>query len=94
VEFLNTLPLLLEKYNRNDLAEHNFFPLNDKYEMLCSGVYSKKEYQELFSVSITPYFKKQISFYKYHLLVLAETEFYLLAKFAAAALRFFRNKLI
>jgi glycosyltransferase involved in cell wall biosynthesis len=93
VNFLNALPFLLEKYNRGNLTEHNFFPLNDKYEMLCSGVLSKKEYQELFSATITPYYRKQAGFRKYFLLGLANTEFYQLAKFAAAALRLLKSKL-
>jgi glycosyltransferase involved in cell wall biosynthesis len=93
VKFLERLPLLLEKYNRNDLAEHNFFPLNDKYEMLCSGVFSKKEYQELFHILLTPYYRKQAGFRKYFLLCLAETALYPLAKFKATVLRVLKNSI-
>jgi glycosyltransferase involved in cell wall biosynthesis len=93
VKFINSLPLLLAQYSRDDLAMHNFFPLNDKYEMLCSGVFSMKEYQELFSITITPYYRRQTGCRKYILLCLAETKLYALAKFFAAALRLLKNRL-
>jgi len=81
IKFLNYVPLLLSKKNREDLNDHNFFPLNDKYEMFCSGVFSRKEYYNLFPVSFTPYFKEQTGFRKYFLLNMAEKKFYILARF-------------
>jgi glycosyltransferase involved in cell wall biosynthesis len=93
VDFLKKIDFLLSKYNKNNLAKHNFFPLNDKYEMLSSQVFSKKEYQELFSLSITPYYLKRTGFYKYFLLALAETWLYSLAKITAAALLQIKNRL-
>jgi hypothetical protein len=93
VNFLNKIDLLLAEYNRKDLAKSNFFPQNDKYAMLSSKVIKKKEYQELFPLSITPYYLKRAGFYKYFLLALAETWFYSPAKFTAAALLQVKNRL-
>jgi glycosyltransferase involved in cell wall biosynthesis len=93
VTFLNRIDPLLNKYNRNDLAKHNFIPLNDKLIMLSSQVFSKKEYQELFPISITPYYLKRAGFLKYLLLALAETWLYSLAKLTAAALLQIKNRL-
>jgi len=76
VKFLNLLPILLDIYNRNDLIAHNFFPLYDKYEMLFSMVFSRKEYQSLFSPVITFYFLKKTGFKKYIMLCIAETKLY------------------
>ena len=83
VKFLIKLPVLLERYGRNDLDKNNFFPLNDKYEMLTSGEFSKKEYQMLYKPVINSYFLKRTGLRKYILLVLAETNFYFFAKFIA-----------
>jgi len=94
VKFLNCLIILLAKNNRGDLYEHNFFPLNDKFQMLCSRVFSEKEYQELFPLSITPYYRKQAGLLKYFLLNLAEKGFYLPAKFIAYFLRYIKYRLL
>jgi glycosyltransferase involved in cell wall biosynthesis len=83
IEFLKRLHILLERYGRNDLEKYNFFPLNDKYEMLTCGEFSKKEYQLLFKPVITFYYLKRTGLRKYILLVLAETNIYFIAKFAA-----------
>ncbi|MDR0312079.1 MAG: glycosyltransferase [Treponema sp.] len=91
VRFLDKIVFLLNKYNKNVLEKHNFFPFIDKYEMLSSNVFSKKEYQELYPLSFTPYYRKQSDFYKYFLLALAETKLYSLAKLAAAALLQIKN---
>jgi glycosyltransferase involved in cell wall biosynthesis len=93
VDFINMIDILLNKYIRNDLAKHNFFPLNDKYAMLSSQVFSKKEYQELFPLSITFYYLKRAGFYKFFLLALAETLLYSPAKLIAATLLKIKNRL-
>ena len=87
VNFLNLLPSLLIKYERDDLSKHNFFPLIDKYEMLSSGLFTKKEYQSLFQLSITPYYRKRAGLRKYIILVLAETACYIPAKFIAVFMK-------
>ena len=92
IKFLRQIPLILEKYNRNDLAEYNFFPFNDKYEMLCSGEFSKSEYHSLIPLSFTQYYKKNTKNLKYALLVLAESKFYFLAKKLAFLIRILKNK--
>ena len=93
VKFLEQLPLLLEKYDRNDLAAYNFFPLNDKYEILCSGVFNKNEYQALFSSPIDSYYLKQSGFRKYVLLIIAETFFYPMLKFSIISFRSLKKKM-
>ena len=92
-KFLNQIPLLLEKYNRLDLGAYNFFPLNDKYEMLCSGIFSRNEYKALFSLSLTAYHKKHCGFVKYMLLSMAEAGFYLPVKFFILFVRALKDKL-
>jgi len=87
IKFINRLPVLLEEHGRNDLAKHNFLPLNDKYEMLSCGEFSKKEYQALFKPIITSYYLKRTGLRKYPLLVLAETDFYFLARLCALFLQ-------
>jgi glycosyltransferase involved in cell wall biosynthesis len=90
VDFLDKIDPLLEKYNRNDLSKHNFLPFYDKFEMLCSGLFSKKEYQKLFSLSFNSYYLKHVDFKRYSLLVLAETWFYPIVKYIAIFIRRFR----
>jgi len=92
-KFLNQIPLLLEKYGHFDFAEYNFFPLNDKYEMLCSGILSGKEYRELFPLSLTAYHRKNCEFTKYILLSLSETWFYSPVKFFILLVRSLKKKL-
>jgi glycosyltransferase involved in cell wall biosynthesis len=92
-KFLNQIPLLLGKYNRLDLDKHNFFPINDKYAMLCSGVFSRKEYKELFSISLTAYHRKYFGLLKYILLLMAEKGFYYTAKFSVLLIHSLKNKL-
>ncbi|MDR0301568.1 MAG: glycosyltransferase [Treponema sp.] len=93
VKFLNCLSFLLKKYRRDDLCKHNFFPFNDKFEMLSSGVFSGNEYKELFQLSVTPYYRKEAGLYKYFLLTLAEKRAYLPAKFIACFSRYLKSKL-
>lgn len=81
--FITELQRLLEKYNRTDLNKYNFFPPNDKFEMLCSGIFSKKEYQNLFPISVDSFYLKESGFIKYILLITAETNIYFLAKIMA-----------
>jgi len=92
-KFLNQIPPLLEKYNRSDLGEYNFFPVNDKYEMLCSGIFSRKEYEAFFSLSLTAYHKKHCEFLKFFLLSLAEAGFYSPVKFSILFVRSLKKKL-
>ena len=91
VNFLNMIDLLLDKYDRNNLTKNNFFPFYDKFEMLSSGVFSKEEYQKLFSLSFTSYYSRRIDFRKYFLLALAETWFYPLAKFITVSIKKYRK---
>jgi len=93
-EFIDHLPLLLDKYNRNNLIKHNFFPLNDKYEMLYSGLFTRKEYQAIFPIANSSYYRKQCGFKKNFMLILAETRLYLLAKCYFILVRWVKNKLI
>jgi len=93
IDFLKYLSFLLQKYNRNDLVKYNFFPLNDKFEMLTSGLFTKKEYHDSFSLKASHCLLKQYSLVKYLLLVLAETNFYFFAKFVAIWFRSL-NKLL
>ena len=93
IKFLNQIPLLLGKYNRLDFDKYNFFPINDKYEMLCSGIFSKKEYKELFSISLNACHRKHYGFLKYILLSMAEAGFYSPAKFSVLFVRSLKNKL-
>ena len=86
--FLNHLSFFLEKYGRNDLIKHNFFPMNDKYEMLCSLLFTKKEYHSLFSLEITFYYLKKYGLKKYLVLKIAETHFY---QFLVYLIVFYRN---
>jgi glycosyltransferase involved in cell wall biosynthesis len=92
-KFLNQIPLLLKKYNCLDLGKYNFFPVNDKYEMLCSGIFSRKEYKTFFSLSLTSYHRKHCEFLKYVLLSLAEAGFYSPVKFSILFVRSLKNKL-
>ena len=90
VKFLFELKALLEKYNRADLNENNFFPYNDKFEMLSSGVFSGKEYQSLFTLSFNQYYRGNTRYLKYLLLFMAETKFYILARFTAKIIKIFK----
>jgi glycosyltransferase involved in cell wall biosynthesis len=80
IKFIDELNKLFEKYNRLDLKKYNFFPINDKYEMLVSGIFSKEEYHSLFAIKINSGYLKQFGIYKYILLSLAETDLYYLAR--------------
>jgi glycosyltransferase involved in cell wall biosynthesis len=92
-KFLCQMSFLLEKYKRNDMEKYNFFPLSDKYLMLTSGIFTKKEYQAFFSPPITYYYMKRCGFKNYFLLTLAETQFYSLARFFAVSIEQFKNRL-
>jgi glycosyltransferase involved in cell wall biosynthesis len=81
IKFIEQLNLLLEKYDGGDLKKYNFIPINDKYEMLISGMFSKKEYHKLFAINISLGYLKQYGIYKYILLSLAETSLYYFARF-------------
>jgi glycosyltransferase involved in cell wall biosynthesis len=80
IKFIEQLNILFEKYNRLDLKKYNFIPINDKYEMLVSGIFSKEEYQKLFTININFEYLKQFGIYKYIILSLAETNFYYIAR--------------
>jgi glycosyltransferase involved in cell wall biosynthesis len=94
VNFLNYLPILLDKYNRNDLIKYNFFPLNDKYAMLCSMVFSKNEYQKIYTPLLSSYFLKSSGFHKFIMLWLAETNLYILINYYLKFLKLLKNKLL
>jgi len=91
IRFLKKLNILLDEYKRKDLEKFNFFPFNDKYEMLTCGEFSKKEYQRLFKPLITFYYLKRTGLRKYILLILAETNLYFIAKFTAFFLQEIRK---
>jgi glycosyltransferase involved in cell wall biosynthesis len=76
IKFNEQLDRLFEKYNRFDLKKYNFIRINDKYEMLLSGLFSKEEYHNLFTINISFGYLKQFGVYKYILLSLAETNLY------------------
>jgi len=91
--FLNQIPILLEKYNRSDLGKYNFFPINDKYAMLCSGIFTKNEYKALFSISLNAYHRKHYGLLKCLLLYMAEAGFYSPAKISVLFARSLKSKL-
>jgi glycosyltransferase involved in cell wall biosynthesis len=94
ISFINRLRDLLVKYSRNDLFKYNFIPLNDKMEMLASGMFNKNEYQELFKPEITYYYLKRCGFIKYILLLSAETKLYGLSKYIAVYSRRLKVKFL
>ena len=93
INFLNYIPILLDKYIRNDLLKYNFFPLNDKYEILKSGLLSKKEYHSIFSPSFSFYYLKQSGFLKFFLLYIAETNLYYPVKYLAILLKHIKKSI-
>jgi len=90
-KFLNQIPILLMKYNRNDLEKHNFFPYNDKFEILSSGLFSRVEYNSYYSLTVSSYFLKKSDFRKNFLLLISETYFYYFARSVAVFLRFLKG---
>ena len=93
LDFLKCLSGLLDKYNRNDLIEYNYFPLNDKFEMLSSGLFTKKEYHDFFSLKMSNYYLRQYGLVKYFLLLLSETQLYFLSRFFAIYSRNLKRRL-
>jgi len=81
--FLKYLPMLFQRYNKENMLKYNFFPMNDKFEMLSSGVFTRSEYQKLFPLSLSLFYAQNSNFIKYFLLYMAETPLYSLAKFLA-----------
>jgi len=92
VKFLYVLELLLQKYNREDLIKNNFFPFNDKFEILSSGIFSKKEYKSLFALSFTQYYRECSNPVKQYLLLMAETNFYFFAKLISRMIKTMKIK--
>ncbi|MCL2185388.1 MAG: glycosyltransferase [Treponema sp.] len=80
VKFHKPLELLLTEYNRSDLLKHNFFPFIDKYEILYSGFFEKKEYHSIFKLSFTWYFFRKFPFKNFLMLCLSETFLFPLVK--------------
>jgi len=80
IKFIEQLNLLFEKYNRLDLKKYNFISINDKYEMLKSGIFSKEEYQNLFKININFGYLTQYGILKYIIMSLAETNLYCFIK--------------
>jgi glycosyltransferase involved in cell wall biosynthesis len=93
IKFIEQLNILFEKYNRLDLKKYNFIPVNDKYEMLASGIFSKEEYQKLFKININFGYLKQFGVYKYIILSLAETNLYYFARSLLISSRNLKNKI-
>jgi len=89
--FYNFLSTLFQKYKREDMLKYNFFPMNDKFEMLSSGVFTRNEYQTIFPLSLSLFYAKNSSFIKYFLLYLAETPLYSLAKRLALFINYIRR---
>ena len=87
VKFLNELKALLVKYNRTDLNDSNFFPFNDKFEMLSSGVFTRKEYQSLYPLSFIKNYRKHAKYIKYFLLSMAESKLYFIARLLSILIR-------
>jgi len=81
IKFIEQLNLLFEKYNRLDLKKYNFIPINDKYEMLKSGIFSKEEYHKLFDIKINIGYLTQYGVLKYIIMSLAETNLYCFIKY-------------
>jgi glycosyltransferase involved in cell wall biosynthesis len=76
IKFIEQLNLLFEKYNRLDLKKYNYIPINDKYEMLKSGIFSKEEYQKSFNIKLNFGYLSQYGILKYIIMSLAETNLY------------------
>ncbi|MCL2242933.1 MAG: glycosyltransferase [Treponema sp.] len=93
VNFLNELPCLLTKYNRPELLEINFFPLNDKFEIFNSFTLTKREYQFLYKISLTSYYRYCYGFYRYFLLLTAESFLFYPLKYSIYLLKLIKNKL-
>jgi glycosyltransferase involved in cell wall biosynthesis len=89
--FYNGLSALFQKYNREDLLKYNFFPMNDKFEMLSSGVFTRNEYKNISPLHLSSFYAKNSSFIKCFLLYLAQTPLYFLAKHLAVLINIFRR---
>ena len=91
IKFYNCLSDLFQKYNKENMLKYNFFPMNDKFEMLSSGVFTENEYKNIFPISLSFFYAKNSSFIKYYLLYLAETPLYFLAKHLAVFIKYIRR---
>jgi len=89
--FYNFLSALFQKYNREEMLKYNFFPMNDKFEMLSSGLFTRNEYQNIFPLFLSLFYAKNSSFIKYFLLNLAETPLYSLAKCISVFFKYLRR---
>jgi glycosyltransferase involved in cell wall biosynthesis len=89
--FYNCLSDLFKKYHKESMLKNNFFPMNDKFEVLLSGIFTRTEYKNIFPLSLSFFFAKKSSFIKYFLLYLAETPFYYLAKNLAVLVKHLRR---
>jgi glycosyltransferase involved in cell wall biosynthesis len=89
--FYNCLSELFQKYKKEEILKYNFFPMNDKFEMLSSGIFTRNEYQNIFSVSLSFFYARNSSFIKFFLLYLAETPLYYLAKCLAVFIKYLRH---
>ena len=93
LKFLEYLDIFLEKYQKVNLAIHNFFPFNDKYEILCSGLFKKDEYLNLLPIKPGTFYFKRAGFKKFIRLKLAEGWMYTLIKYSIIFPRSIKNKL-
>jgi len=91
IKFLHLLPILLKKYNKDNLNKYNFFPYNDKFTILCSGVFTKKEYRDFYLLKFTKYHRLNLNIIKYYILYFAENGFYVLLKHSISIFYWFNT---
>jgi len=89
--FHNCLHALFQKYNRENMLKYNFFPMNDKFEMLSSGIFTRNEYNKIFPLTLSFFYARNSSFIKYFLLYMAETPLYYSAKRLAVFIKYLRR---
>jgi len=89
--FYNFLSDLFKKYHKENMLKNNFFPMNDKFEVLLSGIFTRTEYKNIFPLSLSFFYFKKSSFIKFFLLLLAETHFYYLVKHLSFLLKYLRR---
>jgi glycosyltransferase involved in cell wall biosynthesis len=89
--FYNCLSDLFHRYRKENMLKNNFFPMNDKFEILLSGIFTRNEYKNIIPLSLSFFYAKNTNFIKYFLLFLAETPLYYIAKNLAFLIRHLRR---
>jgi glycosyltransferase involved in cell wall biosynthesis len=89
--FYNCLSDLFHRYRKVNMLKNNFFPMNDKFEILLSGIFTRTEYKNIIPLSLSLFYAKNTNFIKYFLLFLAETPLYYIAKNLAFLIRHLRR---